>query len=83
MRRRSPQHGERRRYVAGCRCDLCREANNAYTRARRHNLEPVAWTADDLLAACYCERDFVWVHRDVIRAGRTGSCGATDCREAA
>jgi hypothetical protein len=27
-------HGDRLRYVAGCRCDLCREANTLYSRER-------------------------------------------------
>lgn len=27
-------HGVRVRYMSGCRCDLCREANNAYERMR-------------------------------------------------
>jgi hypothetical protein len=27
-------HGERLRYLAGCRCALCKEANNAYARMR-------------------------------------------------
>ena len=30
MRRGEPAHGDRARYVAGCRCDLCRQANRAY-----------------------------------------------------
>lgn len=27
-------HGDRLRYIAGCRCDLCRKANSAYERER-------------------------------------------------
>jgi len=27
-------HGKRARYTSGCRCDPCREANNAYQRSR-------------------------------------------------
>lgn len=29
------EHGERQRYLAGCRCDACKQANAAYERARR------------------------------------------------
>lgn len=29
------QHGDRLRYIAGCRCDLCRKANSAYERSRQ------------------------------------------------
>ncbi len=28
-------HGDRLRYMAGCRCDLCRKANSAYERSRQ------------------------------------------------
>lgn len=28
-------HGERLKYLAGCRCDLCRAANSAYERQRK------------------------------------------------
>ena len=28
-------HGDRLRYVGGCRCDLCRKANSAYERERK------------------------------------------------
>ena len=28
-------HGDRLRYVAGCRCDLCRKANSTYERERQ------------------------------------------------
>lgn len=27
-----PQHGERPKYVQGCRCEACREANRVYSR---------------------------------------------------
>jgi WhiB family redox-sensing transcriptional regulator len=31
------KHGYRSKYVAGCRCDLCRSANAAYLRKNRGN----------------------------------------------
>lgn len=31
----APDHGSRSRYVAGCRCDDCRDANRVYQRDRR------------------------------------------------
>lgn len=33
MPRRQPDHGDRSRYVLGCRCDACRAANIAYQTA--------------------------------------------------
>ena len=33
--RRRAQHGTRSRYVAGCRCDLCRDAHRVYEHERR------------------------------------------------
>lgn len=33
--RRRAQHGQRSRYVAGCRCDLCRDAHRVYEHERR------------------------------------------------
>lgn len=30
------KHGEARTYFAGCRCDLCRKARNAYQQERRN-----------------------------------------------
>lgn len=29
------EHGDRLRYLGGCRCDLCRKANSTYERARQ------------------------------------------------
>jgi len=35
-------HGERRTYIAGCRCPACREANSAYQARRRARPGPTA-----------------------------------------
>ena len=36
-------HGRRARYVAGCRCDLCRAANRNYARKRLHAQKDGDW----------------------------------------
>ena len=38
-----PQHGEYSRYRKGCRCSLCRDANNAYNREWRKNARERGW----------------------------------------
>lgn len=32
---------------------------------------------------CWCQADFVGVHIALVRAGLTGSCGATECKDMA
>lgn len=39
----SRDHGDRLRYVGGCRCDLCRKANSAYECARKKAREAGDW----------------------------------------
>lgn len=36
-------HGDRLRYLAGCRCDLCRKANTAYERSRNQARKSGDW----------------------------------------
>jgi hypothetical protein len=36
------EHGEQRKYAAGCRCVTCNEANNQYQRARRARMKQAA-----------------------------------------
>lgn len=36
-------HGDRLRYMAGCRCDACRKANSAYENARRRARNAGDW----------------------------------------
>ena len=36
-------HGDRLRYIAGCRCDLCRKANTAYERERQQARKAGDW----------------------------------------
>ena len=38
-RTQTAPHGTRQRYVQGCRCDPCRQANTAYTRTQRGGLK--------------------------------------------
>jgi len=38
--RREAQHGDRSKYVAGCRCDLCRDAHRIYEHERRLHARP-------------------------------------------
>lgn len=48
-KRRSPRHGTRSRYLAGCRCEPCREAKCAYAReyhARKMRALDPSWTPD-------------------------------------
>lgn len=37
------EHGDRLRYIAGCRCDLCRKANSAYERSRQQARRSGDW----------------------------------------
>jgi len=40
------------------------------------------WAADtnDLMTPCWCERTMVFVPSDMVRAGRTVSCGQRRCK---
>lgn len=37
------EHGTRTKYVAGCRCDACRQANRDYARERDRHMRRVAY----------------------------------------
>ena len=40
--RHGAKHGTRSAYVMGCRCDPCRDAEAAYSRARYHKRKAAA-----------------------------------------
>lgn len=82
-KRRLPDHGTRRRYQSGCRCEACRAANTGYLRNRNAGLATPGRPVERLLATCWCEEFLVWLPVAMVRACRTVSCGAPDCREAA
>jgi hypothetical protein len=35
---------------------------------------------EHVIVSCWCESDFVWLPVEEVRAGKTGSCRARDCR---
>lgn len=39
MGRKPAEHATRSRYITGCRCDLCKQANAEYQKARYANNE--------------------------------------------
>lgn len=81
------EHGTRTCYQYGCRCGPCRKANSAYARRRGlgRGLGDAYRPRDArrLEVTCWCEETMVWLPVEMVRACRTVSCGAPDCREAA
>ena len=77
--------GTRSAYTHGCRCSKCREAEAVYQSLRRRNVlrQQIGAAADALPVTCWCESHIVLVDPSDIKAGRTRSCGAAMCREAA
>lgn len=61
------RHGTHSRYVIGCRCDDCRAAGSAYSRALRS-----AAKADDRCVRCYMTR----VQAQTQRTGEQRCIGA-------
>lgn len=45
--------------------------------------EYMAPSAGRLLVTCWCETAYLYVPADIVRAGRTVSCGNSTCKETA
>lgn len=68
------QHGDRLRYMAGCRCDACRKANSAYEGARQR-----ARKAGDWNGIVPAKRAREKLHRlSLLGVGRRAVGAATD-----
>lgn len=67
-------HGRRARYVAGCRCDLCRTANRNYARRRLHERRAGDWNG--LVDAGAARAHLVKLSRQGV--GRRAVAAATD-----
>lgn len=93
----STSHGTPLRYGQGCRCVQCILATalrdqelaalerQAATRRpatpRRRTLKADRLRTGELAVDCWCGADVVFVQPEVVRALRTGSCGAAGCTE--
>lgn len=67
-------HGRRARYVAGCRCDLCRAANRNYARKRLHAQKDGDWNG--IVDATEARRHLLWLSRQGV--GRRAVHAASD-----
>jgi hypothetical protein len=52
MHYQAPQHGTRKRYTKGCRCDACRMANAEYTRRQRERRQRECLRVETPLCGC-------------------------------
>lgn len=60
------EHGTRSRYVRGCRCDDCREANRTYARRR----DVYGWS--ERVAADWCDAEPARLHVQALQAQGMG-----------
>lgn len=67
-------HGDRMRYIAGCRCDLCRKANTEYERARQIARKNGDWNG--IVPACRARRHLNRLSR--LGVGRRSVADVTD-----
>jgi hypothetical protein len=73
------RHGTRSCYQGGCRCRPCTDAKTGYHA--KFSGRPRALLFAGLLAVeCWCHAEIVFVEPEVVRAGRTGSCGSRACK---
>lgn len=70
-------HGSRLRYMAGCRCDLCRSANAAYERDRIEARKNGDWNG--IVPACHARRHLNRLSR--LGVGRRTVADVTDIAE--
>ena len=63
---RAAEHGNRARYVQGCRCDSCREANRLYARK---NAKDRIWNRTDPMLSAEASR----THLTALRAAGVGT----------
>ena len=68
------QHGDRLRYMAGCRCDACRKANSAYECARQRARKAGDWNG--IVPAAAARQHMLKLSRRGI--GRRAIGAATD-----
>lgn len=75
-------------YRYGCRCGRCKAAHRTEWHKHRERIAlrpPKFYLPGEtgcLDAACWCEARVIAVPADLVRAGRTRSCGRPDCSEA-
>lgn len=70
----SRPHGDRLRYIAGCRCDLCRQANTAYERSRKIARDAGDWNG--IVSAAKARAHMLWLAKRGV--GRRAVGAATD-----
>lgn len=68
------QHGDRLRYIAGCRCDACRKANSAYECERRRCRKAGDWNG--IVSAKKARQHMIKLNRAGV--GRRAIGAATD-----
>lgn len=71
---RDRPHGDRLRYIGGCRCDACRKANSAYESARQHARKAGDWNG--IVPADKARAHMTKLARRGV--GRRAICAATD-----
>lgn len=68
------QHGDRLRYIAGCRCDACRRANSAYENERQRARKSGDWNG--IVSADAARKHMLKLSRHGV--GRRAIGAATD-----
>ena len=68
------EHGDRLRYIAGCRCDLCRKANSAYESARQKARAAGDWNG--IVSAAKARAHLLWLSKHGV--GRRAVGAASD-----
>lgn len=73
----SRPHGDRLRYIAGCKCDACRKANSAYERARIAARNAGDWNG--IVSASKAQRHLIELsHAGVGRRSVRDVCGVAE-----
>lgn len=71
---RNRPHGDRLRYVGGCRCDECRRANTRYEQARAAARKNGDWNG--IVSAAAARKRLLWLSS--VGVGRRAVQAATD-----